>query len=64
MPHTSYVSTRWYRAPEVMLRATNYDQKVDIFALGCIMAELHTGDPLLPGSSEADQLLRLSKLLG
>jgi protein kinase len=43
MPHTSYVSTRWYRAPEIMLKIDSYDPKVDIFALGCIMAELYTG---------------------
>jgi protein kinase len=43
MPHTSYVSTRWYRAPEIMLKIETYDPKVDIFALGCIMAELFTG---------------------
>lgn len=42
-PHTSYVSTRWYRAPEIMLKIESYDPKVDIFALGCIMAELYTG---------------------
>lgn len=43
LPHTSYVSTRWYRAPEIILKIESYDPKVDIFALGCIMAELYTG---------------------
>lgn len=42
-PHTSYVSTRWYRAPEIILKIETYDPKIDIFALGCIMAELFTG---------------------
>jgi serine/threonine protein kinase len=37
------VSTRWYRAPEIILKIVSYDTKVDIFALGCIMAELYTG---------------------
>lgn len=37
-PFTDYVSTRWYRAPELLLRSTNYNSPVDIFALGCIMA--------------------------
>jgi len=64
MPHTNYVSTRWYRSPEVMFRSNKYDEQVDIFALGCIMAEMFTGEPLFPGSSEADQLIRMSKLLG
>ena len=47
--YTNYVSTRWYRAPELILRQKTYDGKIDIFALGCIMAELYTGQPLLPG---------------
>jgi protein kinase len=62
--HTGYVSTRWYRAPEIIMRQGQYDGKVDIFALGCIMAELYTGVPLLPGTSEDDMLYKLSNLLG
>ena len=53
-PYTDYVSTRWYRAPEIILRATNYNSPVDIFALGCIMAELYMAKPLFNGSSEID----------
>lgn len=41
-PFTDYVSTRWYRGPELVLRSTNYNSPVDIFALGAIMAELYT----------------------
>jgi serine/threonine protein kinase len=52
--HTEYVATRWYRAPELVIKSQNYDQSVDIFALGCIMAELYLGRPLFPGSSETD----------
>lgn len=55
-PYTEYVSTRWYRAPELILRATVYNSPVDIFALGCIMAELYMFKPLFNGSSELDQL--------
>jgi len=47
-----------------MLRQKQYDQAVDVFAAGCIFAELFTGDPLLPGSSETDMLHRLSRLIG
>ena len=43
MQNTNYVSTRWYRAPELILRQKVYDGRIDIFALGCIMAELYTG---------------------
>jgi len=47
-----YVSTRWYRAPEVLLRAPAYGAPIDVFAVGAIMAELYTLRPLFPGSSE------------
>ena len=47
--HTNYVSTRWYRAPEIMLRQKSYHTTADVFALGCIFAELYTSEPLLPG---------------
>lgn len=50
-PFTDYVSTRWYRAPELLLRSTNYNSPVDIFALGCIMAELYTLVPLFAGAN-------------
>ena len=51
-PYTDYVSTRWYRAPELLLHSTNYNSPVDIFALGCIMAELYMLKPLFNGTSE------------
>ena len=62
--NTEYVSTRWYRAPELVLRSTNYTESVDIFALACIMAELYLGRPLFPGTSESDQLVRIVTVLG
>lgn len=63
-PFTEYVSTRWYRAPEVLLRAPLYGSAIDIFALGALMAELYTFKPLFPGSSEIDQLQKVCKVLG
>mmetsp|Transcript_6144 Transcript_6144/g.17789 ORF Transcript_6144/g.17789 Transcript_6144/m.17789 type:complete len:460 (+) Transcript_6144:72-1451(+) len=63
-PFTDYVSTRWYRAPEVLLRSTVYNSPVDIWACGGIMAELYTLRPLLPGSSESDQLYKTCSVLG
>eukprot|EP00347_Sterkiella_histriomuscorum_P008494 403344883 len=63
-PHTDYVSTRWYRAPEILLHSTTYNSPVDIFAMGCIASELFTGQPLFPGRSEQDQLYRLCAVLG
>eukprot|EP00210_Caulerpa_lentillifera_P008581 g8186.t1 len=63
-PFTDYVSTRWYRAPEVLLRSPYYSTPIDIFAMGAIMAELYTLRPLLPGSSEADQIYQTCHVLG
>ncbi|XP_042899240.1 serine/threonine-protein kinase ICK [Parasteatoda tepidariorum] len=63
-PYTDYVSTRWYRAPEILLRSTNYSSPIDIWALGCIMAELYNLRPLFPGRSEIDQIFRISSVLG
>jgi serine/threonine protein kinase len=48
-----------YRAPEVLLRSSNYNSPVDIFALGCIMAELYLLCPLFCGNSEIDQLNKI-----
>ncbi|XP_035215557.1 serine/threonine-protein kinase ICK-like [Stegodyphus dumicola] len=63
-PYTDYVSTRWYRAPEILLRSTNYNSPIDLWALGCIMAELYNLRPLFPGRSEIDQIFRISSVLG
>jgi len=63
-PYTHYVATRWYRAPEIVLRATIYNSPVDMFAAGCLLAELHNGTPLFPGSSETDQLHKYVNVLG
>jgi len=63
-PYTDYVSTRWYRAPEVLLRSTAYNSPIDIWAMGCIMAELFTLRPLFPGSSEADEIYKICSVLG
>jgi protein kinase len=49
-PYTEYVSTRWYRAPEVLLQATVYNAAVDMWAMGAIIAELFSLRPLFPGS--------------
>nr|GFC19236.1 cyclin-dependent kinase F-4-like isoform X1 [Tanacetum cinerariifolium] len=47
-PYTEYVSTRWYRAPEVLLQSPTYGSAVDMWAMGAIMAELFTLRPLFP----------------
>ncbi|XP_062413837.1 serine/threonine-protein kinase MAK-like [Pungitius pungitius] len=63
-PFTDYVSTRWYRAPELLLKSTSYSSPVDIWAVGCIMAELHTLVPLFPGDSEVDEIFKICQVLG
>jgi len=63
-PFTDYVSTRWYRAPEVLLRSSTYNSPIDIWACGGIMAELYTLRPLFPGSSEADEIYKICSVLG
>uniref|UniRef100_A0A6Q2YI26 mitogen-activated protein kinase n=1 Tax=Esox lucius TaxID=8010 RepID=A0A6Q2YI26_ESOLU len=54
---TGYVATRWYRAPEIMLNWMHYNMTVDIWSVGCIMAELLTGRTLFPGT---DRILSLA----
>ncbi|KAI8821858.1 kinase-like domain-containing protein, partial [Fimicolochytrium jonesii] len=63
-PYTEYVSTRWYRAPEIILRSTSYSSPIDMWAVGCILAELFTLRPLFPGTSEMDQLFKVVEILG
>uniref|UniRef100_A0A7N8YJZ8 mitogen-activated protein kinase n=1 Tax=Mastacembelus armatus TaxID=205130 RepID=A0A7N8YJZ8_9TELE len=61
---TGYVATRWYRAPEIVLNWMHYNMTVDIWSVGCIMAELLTGRPLFPGADHIDQLKLIMMLVG
>src|ERR1700733_15146885 len=63
-PYTDYVSTRWYRAPDVLLRATDFSSPIDLWGVGCIIAELYSVQPLFPGRSEIDQIFRICSILG
>ncbi|KAK5641354.1 hypothetical protein RI129_009901 [Pyrocoelia pectoralis] len=61
---TEYVATRWYRAPELLVNEPNYGAPIDIWSIGCLFAEMMTGDPLFPGDSDIDQLYITIRLLG
>eukprot|EP00906_Rhabdomonas_costata_P035550 RCo049943 len=61
---TEYVITRWYRAPELLLKEKHYGFKVDIFSVGCILGEMFLGRPVLPGHDYLDQLRRTIALVG
>ncbi|OHS95334.1 CMGC family protein kinase [Tritrichomonas foetus] len=63
-PYTEYVATRWYRAPEIILRHEFYNSPVDIWAVGAIMAELYLGKPIFCGTSETDQFYKICAVLG
>jgi len=61
---TEYVVTRWYRAPEVMCSVQHYDAKIDVWSLGCILAELHGRQPLFPGEDYIRQMNLIFNVLG
>ncbi|XP_033622500.1 mitogen-activated protein kinase 13 [Fukomys damarensis] len=61
---TGYVVTRWYRAPEVILSWMHYNQTVDVWSVGCIMAEMLTGKTLFKGKDYLDQLTQILKVTG
>ncbi|KAJ3190103.1 MAPK protein hog1 [Gaertneriomyces sp. JEL0708] len=61
---TGYVSTRYYRAPEIMLTWQKYDEAVDIWSVGCIFAEMLEGKPLFPGKDHVNQFSIITELLG
>lgn len=61
---TDYVATRWYRAPEVLLKMKNYSFAMDMWSVGCIFAELLARAPLLPGSNSFNQLKMIFSLIG
>lgn len=59
----TYIQSRFYRSPEVIL-GIDYNTAIDMWSLGCILAELHTGYPLFPGENEQDQLASIMEVLG
>jgi cyclin-dependent kinase-like len=62
--YTDYVSTRWYRSPELLVGDANYQKSVDIWAIGCIYAEMFNGMPLFPGDSDLHTLKLILDMFG
>lgn len=62
--YTDYVSTRWYRAPELLVGDANYGQAIDVWAVGCLLAELVTGQPLFPGVTDLQTLQLILEITG
>src|SRR2546421_8981857 len=58
------VVTLWYRAPDVLLGSRSYSTSIDIWSAGCIMAEMYTGRPLFPGTTNDDQLIKIFRIMG
>jgi glycogen synthase kinase 3 beta len=63
-PNISYICSRYYRAPELIFGATDYSTAIDVWSIGCVIAELIYGAPLFPGESATDQLVEIIKILG
>nr|XP_022902335.1 cyclin-dependent kinase-like 4 isoform X2 [Onthophagus taurus] len=62
--YTDYVATRWYRSPELLVGDTQYGTPVDVWAIGCVLAELIRGEALWPGKSDVDQLYLIRSSVG
>ncbi|XP_022895201.1 probable serine/threonine-protein kinase At1g54610 [Olea europaea var. sylvestris] len=63
-PLTTRVVTLWYRAPELLLGATDYGVGIDLWSAGCLMAEMFAGRPIMPGRTEVEQTHKIFKLCG
>jgi len=61
---TDYMTTRWYRAPEIILSKQHYDGKSDVWSVGCIIPELVTGKPLMPAQNSQAQMQKINDLIG
>lgn len=61
---TEYVATRWYRAPEIMLNSRGYSKSIDVWSVGCILAEMISGRAIFPGRHYLDQLQLILRVIG
>lgn len=63
-PNVSYICSRYYRAPELVFNAVSYSNAIDVWSVGCVIAEMILGYPLFQGESSIDQLTEIIKILG
>jgi len=63
-PNVSYICSRYYRAPELVFEATEYTTAIDVWSMGCVMAELFLGKPIFMGQTRDHQLIEIVKILG
>ena len=61
---TDYVATRWYRPPEILLGAAAYSYPIDVWAFGCVLAELYMNRPIFPGTSTLNQISKILLVTG
>jgi serine/threonine protein kinase len=60
----AYICSRYYRAPELIFGATYYTNAIDVWSIGCVIAETVIGRPLFPGDSSINQLIEIIRVLG
>lgn len=63
-PNIQYICARYYRAPEIVFSWAYYTCAIDMWSVGCVLAELFIGKPLFPGKNSVDQLAKIVKILG
>eukprot|EP00172_Hildenbrandia_rubra_P001992 Plantae.Rhodophyta-Hildenbrandia_rubra.ctg26383.p1 GENE.Plantae.Rhodophyta-Hildenbrandia_rubra.ctg26383~~Plantae.Rhodophyta-Hildenbrandia_rubra.ctg26383.p1 ORF type:complete len:419 (+),score=84.99 Plantae.Rhodophyta-Hildenbrandia_rubra.ctg26383:826-2082(+) len=63
-PNTCYVVTRWYRSPELLLASDDYATAIDMWSVGCILAEMYTRRPIFPGKDTRNQVELICKVIG
>ncbi|KRW98590.1 Protein kinase-like domain [Pseudocohnilembus persalinus] len=63
-PNVAYICSRYYRAPELIFGAQEYTTAIDVWSMGCVLAEMILTEPLFPGESAVDQLVEIIKILG
>ncbi|EDV91041.1 GH16465 [Drosophila grimshawi] len=62
--NVSYICSRYYRSPELIFGATQYNTKIDMWSAGCVVAELLLGQLIFPGDSGVDQIIEIVKIIG